>query len=88
MDARRGFRFRGSNEVDPGAGSDCTRPFHVKIGFGLQTVYPGIWTIEDYVRRGKIQWQTKDVAEVDDVLRIDVALADDGDSLPGAVNFG
>jgi hypothetical protein len=86
----RAFR---DDVVDGRSLGDGAGPLGVDVGFGFVAgdaragaVVDDVEVLRSSERRGVAQRKGKELAEVDEVSRIDVGIADDGDGLAGAVD--
>src|SRR5882757_11585256 len=83
----------GDDVVDGGAFGDGAGPLGVDVGFAFVAGDAWVGAVVDDVevlraggRCGVAEREVEELAEVDEVGRIDVGLADDGDGLAGAVD--
>ena len=93
VDALGGRGAGRGNVVDGRARCGGGGPLGVDVGLGLVAGETGVGAVVDDVqvlRSGGgcrvAQRQAEERAEAEEVLRVDVGLADDGDGLPGAVD--
>ena len=86
IDAQSRVRCGGDNEFDCGAGGHSAGPFEVEIRLDLVRLQARIRAIHDHGR--VVRRDAKQSAELLQVHKVDISLADDCDCLPGAIDRG
>src|ERR1700688_1101706 len=87
-------RFGGlrNHEIDACAFCNRSGPLHVQVGFSLLSVVQDsrcrtiVYYVQSRATRLSVGRQTEKIAEIGDILRIDIGLTDNSYRLPGAVD--